>query len=98
MLDVLVLVNLGLVERLVEVRGVVVLVGDADADELKRATCSNFLTSSMVSVRQSREVNSRFPGNELPEFESPTFVTELGCPFECGRAEGAPSLASISSA
>ena len=33
-LDVLVLVDLGLVERLVEVRRVVVLVGDADPDEL----------------------------------------------------------------
>ena len=34
MLDVLVLVHLGLVERLVEVGGIVVLVGDADPDEL----------------------------------------------------------------
>ena len=33
-LDVLVLVHLRLVQVLVEVRGVVVLVGDADADEL----------------------------------------------------------------
>ena len=34
MLDVLVLVHLGLVERLVKVGGIVVLVGDADPDEL----------------------------------------------------------------
>jgi hypothetical protein len=32
-LDVLILVDLGLVERLVEVRRVVILIGDANADE-----------------------------------------------------------------
>ena len=45
MLDVLVLVHLGLVERLVKVGRIVVLVGDSDADELESGANSFYSES-----------------------------------------------------
>ena len=45
MLDVLVLVHLGLVERLVKVGRIVVLVGDSDPDELENGANSFYSES-----------------------------------------------------
>ena len=59
MLDVLVLVHLGLVERLVKVGRIVVLVGDSDADELENGA------NSFYSESQPRNESPRIM-NELP--------------------------------
>ena len=46
MLDVLVLVHLGLVERLVKVGRIVVLVGDSDTDELDKNGANSYYSES----------------------------------------------------
>ena len=57
MLDVLVLVHLGLVERLVKVGRIVVLVGDSDADELENGA-NSFYSESQPPIESPMNVFS----------------------------------------